>query len=110
MKDVFITKFRLTLMKGQTDVYRRGTLNIFYNVLLMIVLICCIKVNKPRYLTSDGISVTFNINGTFDIVAESFISSSLFIFKSNREFLCFGCRLKSFLTLLFFNFVVIILW
>ena len=100
MKDVFITKFRLTLMKGQTDVSRRGTLNIFYNVLLLIVLLCCIKVNKPRYLTSDGISVTFNINGTFDIVAESFISSSLFIFKSNREFLCFGCRLESFLTLL----------
>ena len=40
---------------------RRRTLNIFYNVLLLIVFICCIKVNKPRYLTSDGISVTFNI-------------------------------------------------
>ena len=79
---------------------RRGTLNIFYNVLLLIVFICCIKVNKPRYLTSDGISVTFNINGTFDAVAESYISSSLFIFKSNRKFLCFGCRKKSFLTLL----------
>ena len=60
---------------------RRRTLNIFYNVLLLIVFICCIKVNKPRYLTSDGISVTFNINGTFDAVAESYISGSLFIFK-----------------------------
>ena len=79
---------------------RRGTLNIFYNVLLLIVFICCIKVNKPRYLTSDRVIVTLNINGTFDAVAESYISSSLFIFKSNREFLCFGCRKSSFLTLL----------
>ena len=79
---------------------RPGTLNIFYNVLLLIVFICCIKVNKPRYLTSGGISITFNINGSFDAVAESYTSSSFFIFKSNREFLCSGCRKKSFLTLL----------
>ena len=43
---------------------RRGTLDIFYNVLLLIVFIFCIKGNKPRYLTSDGISITFNINGS----------------------------------------------
>ena len=79
---------------------RHGILNIFYNVLLLIVFICCIKVNKPRYLTSDGISVTFNISGTFDAVAESYISSLLFIFRLNREFLCFGCRKRSFLSLL----------
>ena len=87
-------------------VNRHGTLNIFYNVLLLIVFICCIKVNKPNYLTLDGISVTFNINGSFDAVAKSYTSSSLFIFRSNREFLCFGCRKKSFLTLLY----VIIVW
>ena len=79
---------------------RCGTLNIIYNVLLLIVFICCIKVNKPRYLTLDGISITFNINGSFDAVAESYTLSMLFIFKSSREFLCFGCRRKHFLTLL----------
>ena len=71
---------------------RRSTLTIFYNVLLLIVFIYCVKVNKPRYLTLDGISITFNINGSFDAVAESYTSSSLLIFQSNREFLCFGCR------------------
>ena len=64
-------------------------------MLLLIDFICCIKVNKPRYLTLDGISITFNINGSFDAAAESYNSSSLFIFKLNREFLCFGCRKKS---------------
>ena len=52
---------------------RRGTLKIFYNVLLLFVFIRCIKVNKPSYLTSDGISITFNINGYFDTVAERYI-------------------------------------
>ena len=79
---------------------RPGTLNIFYNVLLVVVFICCIKVNKARYLTSDGISITFNMNGSFDAVAERYTSNSFFIFKSNREFLCSGCRKKSFLILL----------
>ena len=79
---------------------RCGTLNIISNVLLLIVFICCIKVNKPRYLTLDGISIIFNINGSFDAVAESYTLSMLFIFTSSREFLCFGCRRKRFLTLL----------
>ena len=50
-------------------VERRGTLNIFYNVMLLIVFICYIKVNKERYLTLDGISITSKINGSFDAVA-----------------------------------------
>ena len=70
------------------------------DVLLLIVFLCYIKINKPRYLTSDVISITFNINGSFDAVAEICTSSSLFVFKLNREFLCFGCRKNSFLTLL----------
>ena len=74
---------------------RRCTLNIFHNFLLLLVFICCIKVNKPRYLTLDGISIKFNINGSFDAVTESYTSSSLFLFKSSREFLCFGCRKQS---------------
>ena len=64
---------------------RRGTLNIFYNALLLIVFICCIKFIKTRYLALDGISITFNINGSFDAVAESYTSSSLFIFPATQE-------------------------
>ena len=84
---------------------RCGTLNIFYNVLILIVFICCIKVNKASYLTLDGISITFNFNGSFDAVVVSYTWISLFVLKSNREVLGFGCRKKSFL-----NFVVIIMW
>ena len=81
---------------------RPGTLNIFYNVLLVVVFICCIKVNKARYLTSDGISITFNMNGSFYAVAERYTSNSFFIFKSNRVFM-FWLQKKE-----FFNFVVTI--
>ena len=52
------------------------------------------------YAVSKLISVTFNINNFFAAIAESYISSSMFVFKCNKEFLCFGCRKTSFLTLL----------
>ena len=81
---------------------RRGTLEIFYNVLLLILFIYCIKVNKPRYLTSDGISITFNINGFL-----------ILLLKVIPQVRClYSNRTESFYVLIaekrVFNFVVII--
>lgn len=78
---------------------RRGTLNILNNALLLIVFICCSKLNKPRCLTSDEISITLNINCSFDTVVESCTLSSLFIFKTNRVFVLVKEK-KKILTLL----------
>ena len=52
-----------------------------------ILLFCCFKVFRPQFIKPDGISITLHRKDIFETSKESFIVSSLFVYRVRKPFL-----------------------
>ena len=52
-----------------------------------ILVFCCFKVFRPQFIKPDGISITLHRKDIFETSKESFIFSSLFVYRVRKPFL-----------------------
>ena len=58
-----------------------------YNVFVFLAILCCFCLNKPKFVQEDGISITMNKFGVLHGSRETFITTSVFVYKSSKSFI-----------------------
>ena len=63
--------------------------DVFYSAMLCMFVLCCgVYIKKPTFLKPDGISCTLGEKDIYDIYADTFINSGLWLSKVKKYVFC----------------------